>query len=119
MPMMIEDNPFAECDGAAELFVALYRLNGGGDDGVAAVKTLIFMVGYPRHYMRETATELRTMGLADLAAAVAECAKTAPQRAQTFATRAAARLRKQRRLSPLSPRAISSSARATRKPLVS
>jgi hypothetical protein len=97
MPMMIEDNPFAECDGAAELFVALYRLNGGGDDGVAAVKTLIPMVGYPRHYMRETATELGRMGLRDLAAAVGECAKTAPRGALTFKERLAARLRKQRR----------------------
>jgi hypothetical protein len=96
MPSELEGNPFENCDGAAELFVALFKVNGSGSVGLDAVKTLIGLVGYRRSYMRSTAEELKRLGFADLGDVVAEAAKTVPLGEQTFAQRLALRHRLKR-----------------------
>jgi hypothetical protein len=114
----MSDDLAAEIDGGDELFLVY-----AAQHGIAGLRELLDMFEadgvLDRGYLQRRAAELRARGVGDVAGIVTEYARRAPRSPPTFKERLAARLRKQRRLSPLSPRAISSSARAARKPPVS
>jgi hypothetical protein len=86
----------AEIDGGDELFIVYAAQHG--IDGLRELLDMFEADGvFDRGYLQRRAAELRARGVGDIAAIVMEYAKRAKPGEPTFATRVAARLRKQRR----------------------